>query len=543
MRVIWMAAAAVAASAATAATTVAAAPAPSVSYTDPPPPLTLTPFASVPAPDGAVDDVLDVAAFDDGAAVVFTSGATSTAVFASNDGATSAPVALELAASHLVPGPDHVIYGVSTTVTTSATTEFVAIALGGSRLGRVVARAASDRDGLGLYADSGPVPFANTAAGITDLTVSPARTVMAHVDQLGESIVVDGLPTAALRRDGSTITDSDSGESWNVAIERHPDGSDAWPVIPPMRSAEGAGVWLTHLGPRPDMGDGWPTIPVVAVLRPGQEPQWFSVSDGWQLASSDVWGTVFVRRGDDGSVELARLDLAELPPPPTTTTTTTVTTGPAPACPEYTSHSEHTYPIRLCERGGLVTNVQRVLAGNGYDVSVDGYFGPGTEAAVRAFQADHGLAVDGLVGPDTWAALIAGCCGEHSVDSDGNGRVDVWEFAPDAGGSDGDTAGFPPQVGSLSQGGSLWAVVLAGSADPDDPALSAAVSAAAAAGYTMSGVTDCDVGAPEALGQPDSNYTVSVYLGSEADARLAVEQFAARGIGGVAAQIQTFCLD
>lgn len=38
-------------------------------------------------------------------------------------------------------------------------------------------------------------------------------------------------------------------------------------------------------------------------------------------------------------------------------------------------------------------------------VSVDGEFGPQTLAAVKQFQAQHGLEVDGEVGPKTWAAL------------------------------------------------------------------------------------------------------------------------------------------
>ena len=38
-------------------------------------------------------------------------------------------------------------------------------------------------------------------------------------------------------------------------------------------------------------------------------------------------------------------------------------------------------------------------------ITVDGIFGPKTDAAVRAFQAAHGLETDGIVGPKTWAAL------------------------------------------------------------------------------------------------------------------------------------------
>lgn len=54
-----------------------------------------------------------------------------------------------------------------------------------------------------------------------------------------------------------------------------------------------------------------------------------------------------------------------------------------------------------------VAMVQRRLNELGYGpLTVDGSFGPMTEAAVVAFQADHGLDVDGIVGPYTWAALF-----------------------------------------------------------------------------------------------------------------------------------------
>jgi peptidoglycan hydrolase-like protein with peptidoglycan-binding domain len=53
-----------------------------------------------------------------------------------------------------------------------------------------------------------------------------------------------------------------------------------------------------------------------------------------------------------------------------------------------------------------VETLQYLLRAHGHSLTVDGIFGPKTDAAVRAFQQQKGLAVDGIVGPATWSALI-----------------------------------------------------------------------------------------------------------------------------------------
>jgi peptidoglycan hydrolase-like protein with peptidoglycan-binding domain len=53
-----------------------------------------------------------------------------------------------------------------------------------------------------------------------------------------------------------------------------------------------------------------------------------------------------------------------------------------------------------------VETLQYLLRSHGRTVSIDGIFGPQTEAAVRVFQNSKHLTVDGIVGSKTWSALI-----------------------------------------------------------------------------------------------------------------------------------------
>lgn len=61
--------------------------------------------------------------------------------------------------------------------------------------------------------------------------------------------------------------------------------------------------------------------------------------------------------------------------------------------------------LKLGSKGASVRWLQYELRMNDYDVSIDGVFGPKTDAAVRHFQFHAGLLTDGIVGPKTRSKL------------------------------------------------------------------------------------------------------------------------------------------
>jgi peptidoglycan hydrolase-like protein with peptidoglycan-binding domain len=63
--------------------------------------------------------------------------------------------------------------------------------------------------------------------------------------------------------------------------------------------------------------------------------------------------------------------------------------------------------LRYGMTGDDVATMQSLLNAKGYGLSVDGIFGYGTLAAVKAFQSASGLYADGIVGPATAAKLNA----------------------------------------------------------------------------------------------------------------------------------------
>jgi peptidoglycan hydrolase-like protein with peptidoglycan-binding domain len=57
-------------------------------------------------------------------------------------------------------------------------------------------------------------------------------------------------------------------------------------------------------------------------------------------------------------------------------------------------------------QGHPIRTLQLLLRAHGHNLTVDGMFGPATEAAVKAFQTSKGMTADGITSAQTWSTLI-----------------------------------------------------------------------------------------------------------------------------------------
>src|SRR3972149_5362660 len=62
-------------------------------------------------------------------------------------------------------------------------------------------------------------------------------------------------------------------------------------------------------------------------------------------------------------------------------------------------------PVKKGDRNETVSEVQKLLSLNGYDLIIDGDFGSRTELGVIDFQSHNNLKADGIVGQITYNLL------------------------------------------------------------------------------------------------------------------------------------------
>ena len=80
------------------------------------------------------------------------------------------------------------------------------------------------------------------------------------------------------------------------------------------------------------------------------------------------------------------------------------------------------FPLKLCQEGSAVRLVQEVLVELGYEIEADGYFGKGTEFALKYFQRLEGIRATGKVDEATWKVMFEGI-GLPGNDLNGDGIV------------------------------------------------------------------------------------------------------------------------
>lgn len=118
------------------------------------------------------------------------------------------------------------------------------------------------------------------------------------------------------------------------------------------------------------------------------------------------WGGDYAKRADEMHVEIIVRRASAL--------ATVAALQTPPASSRHQKHEAHVDQLAkaspvlsLGNHGGdlgpKIRGLQRLLA-----VEVDGWYGPATEAAVKHYQAAHGLTADGVVGPATWGKILRG---------------------------------------------------------------------------------------------------------------------------------------
>jgi hypothetical protein len=183
-----------------------------------------------------------------------------------------------------------------------------------------------------------------------------------------------------------------------VTIDNHGNHTDcdvldvepgaAWPpgtVVDPWLAAKAA------LG---ETGTIYANLANIGAIRAATKRTFFWWAAQWTNAPHSVPGSVATQYEGAARYDLSLVTDASWPEP-----STPVDPPEAGAPPRWPD-------INQGARGTVVKVIQYLLSARGHAVTVDGDFGPGTKAAVAAFQRSAGLPVNGGVGSVTWPKLI-----------------------------------------------------------------------------------------------------------------------------------------
>lgn len=213
---------------------------------------------------------------------------------------------LPVAPFDIAAGPGQVLYGL--VHGDGATMSIVAIALTGDRAGQIVE---SNPINTVTFVEAPPGVLGHGATGIIDRRTG--EQLLPYWD--AGSIVPLGEPAHVVTMSEATngivtVHDPDGLHDWKLRIERH--ATSPSPIrgeVPPAPSSYGGAVVWTAVGPpiNSTADVGAPSEPVIAVLSQDGSGTWYSLTDGWRVAASDLNGTV-LSRVVGNNVEIARVD-------------------------------------------------------------------------------------------------------------------------------------------------------------------------------------------------------------------------------------------
>ena len=297
---------------------------PAVSYRDPPPMFEPVVFATVPITRDPTNNasaarIPDMAVMEGAVAVVDMHGTTILIVDSETGAIRSVPA--DVMPMLPVGGPGDVLYGIDSAYEGADGFHFVAIALSGARAGEVVASNPVD---MIHYLEIGPGVFGHGLTGIVDRARNVGTQVIQYVDVNGDpAALTPSVPFFTMLDD--VVSGTDPSMSWSLEIERHPDAAELYVgEAPPAATLDEAAVVWTWIGPAAGSPDDFPppTMPVVAWLNADGTVAWRQLPEGWQVVSSDLWGTLLAHQIDD------HVELAWLTPPAESSVQTDLTLEP-----------------------------------------------------------------------------------------------------------------------------------------------------------------------------------------------------------------------